>query len=153
MPKLFHAFHKLAEVGTLLSLFGMITAVTIQVFARFFLPSAPSWTEEVARMFFIYMVAFGAGLGIRSDDYVKLTLIQNWIGERIYQKVYLLMQLFIALFFGILFYFALDFVPIGAYERSPGLLLPMWLAFISMPVLMLSMVIFSIEKIILLTKL
>ena len=41
--------------------------VMIQIISRNFLPSAPSWTEELARYTFIYMVAFGSGVAILKD--------------------------------------------------------------------------------------
>mgnify|MGYP002090250448 CR=1 FL=1 len=41
---------------------GFCFCVLVQVISRNFLPNAPSWTEELARYSFIYMVAFGVGL-------------------------------------------------------------------------------------------
>ncbi|MFW6289654.1 MAG: TRAP transporter small permease subunit, partial [Mariniphaga sp.] len=34
----------------------MIAVVTLQVFTRYFMESSPHWTEEAARMLFIYAV-------------------------------------------------------------------------------------------------
>ena len=49
---------------------GFCFCVLVQVISRNFLPNAPSWTEELARYSFIYMVAFGVGLAA-----LKLSLI------------------------------------------------------------------------------
>jgi len=54
--------NKLLSLGTLLSTIGFIGSTVIQIFARFFLASAPSWTEEASRLFFIYAMSFAAGL-------------------------------------------------------------------------------------------
>ena len=39
--------------------------------------SAPAWTEEAARMCFLYVVAFGAGLAVREGAFVKVDVIQR----------------------------------------------------------------------------
>ena len=64
--------NKTTETALFLSIGGMAVTVCVQVFARFFLPSAPDWTEELARIFFIFSVGFGAGLAIRDHGYVNL---------------------------------------------------------------------------------
>ena len=37
--------------GTFLSTLGFVLAILLQIFARLFLATAPSWTEEAARVF------------------------------------------------------------------------------------------------------
>ena len=50
---------------------GFCFCVLVQVISRNFLPNAPSWTEELARYSFIYMVAFGVGLAALKHEFVK----------------------------------------------------------------------------------
>ena len=49
---------------------GFCFCVLVQVISRNFLPNAPSWTEELARYSFIYMVAFGVGLAALKHEFV-----------------------------------------------------------------------------------
>ena len=53
---------------------GFCLCVLVQVISRNFLPNAPSWTEELARYSFIYMVAFGVGLAALKHEFVNLVI-------------------------------------------------------------------------------
>jgi len=54
---------------------GFIVSVIVQVSSRTFLPKSPSWTEELARYFFIYMVAFGASVAVHTREFVGVDLL------------------------------------------------------------------------------
>jgi len=54
--------------GTFLSTLGFVAAILLQIFARLFLATAPSWTEEAARVFFVIAIGFSAGLALRTGD-------------------------------------------------------------------------------------
>ena len=144
--------HKLAEAGAFISLLCMILSVVIQVFARFFLPSAPNWTEEVARIFFIYMVAFGAGLGIRNDSFVKLDIIRTMIQPKNYMRLQRIICAMVTLFCGFLTYHGWQFTLLGWNERSPALLINMTVVFFSMALMMFSLSLFTLEQFIYLLK-
>lgn len=121
--------------GTLLSTYGLIASVLLQIFARFLLPSAPSWTEEASRLFFIYAVAFSAGIALKNQEYVHL----NWLFEKLPQRLQNYLLTIIASLTVILFlitaFYALQFVHMGHYERSPGMKIRMSFVFFSMFIL------------------
>ena len=123
------------EIGVIASLTGMILSVVIQVFTRFFMESAPSWTEEVARIFFIYAVVFGGGLAIRDYAYVHLDFFIEKFSKNRKKRILLIIQVIILLFGIILFYYAIQFVQIGFSETSPSLGLKMAYVFGSMVLL------------------
>jgi len=54
---------------------GFIVSVMIQVTSRTFLPKSPAWTEEIARYFFIYMVAFGASVAVHTKEFVGVDML------------------------------------------------------------------------------
>jgi TRAP-type C4-dicarboxylate transport system permease small subunit len=58
--------------------------VIIQILCRS-LPFLPitSWTEELARYCFIYAVALGAGLAVRTNSYVAVDILTNLIPQRL----------------------------------------------------------------------
>ena len=68
---------KILKIGTLVSTIGLIGTVSLQIFARFFLASDPSWTEEASRLFFIYAVSFASGIALKNNSYVGLDLFYN----------------------------------------------------------------------------
>ena len=54
-----------------------VYCVMVQIISRNFLPSAPSWTEELARYSFIYMVAFGCGVAVLKDEFVFVEFLKD----------------------------------------------------------------------------
>ena len=56
--------------------------VLVQIISRNFLPSAPSWTEELARYTFIYMVAFGCGVAVLKDEFVYVEFLKDALESR-----------------------------------------------------------------------
>jgi len=63
---------RLLGMGTILSTAGILMVVTIQAYCRLYLPSAPPWTEESARFFFLFSVAFAAPLALREKAFVRV---------------------------------------------------------------------------------
>ena len=57
---------------------GFCLCVLVQVISRNFLPNAPSWTEELARYSFIYMVAFGVGLAALKHEFVNVEFLGDF---------------------------------------------------------------------------
>ncbi|MEO0331248.1 MAG: TRAP transporter small permease subunit, partial [Bacteroidota bacterium] len=72
----------LLRLGTLLSTAGFIASTLIQICARFFMESAPSWTEEVARFFFVYAMSFAAGIALKDRYYVHLDVLYNRLNDK-----------------------------------------------------------------------
>lgn len=70
--------------NSILCVFGVIfyltfvVCVMIQVISRNFLPNAPSWTEEMARYSFIYMVAFGCGVAVHRREFVNVEFLHDF---------------------------------------------------------------------------
>ncbi len=123
---------KFLKYGTLISTYGLIASVLLQIFARFFLPKAPAWTEEAARLFFIYAMAFAAGLAIKSKEYVALDLIAERLSPKLKKGLGFLVQALTLLLFGVLAIYALKFVQLGVPESSPSMKISMSVAFFSM---------------------
>jgi TRAP-type C4-dicarboxylate transport system permease small subunit len=113
------------EVGTVIATFGIILTVTIQAFARLCLPVAPAWTEEGARMCFIFSVAFAAGLAVRDHAFVKVDTLLRVLPTRYARILRLVTHLAIMLLMITVSAFALDFIRVGRGQRSPCLQIPM----------------------------
>ncbi len=126
---------KVLEGGTLLSTLGFLGAVLLQIFARFFLEKAPPWTEEVSRLFFVYAMAFAAGLAVQKKEYVHLDLFYNRLSQKGKQVLDLSTGGLTLILFGTLAYFAIPFIQLGSLETSPSLKVQLNWAFLSMLVL------------------
>jgi TRAP-type C4-dicarboxylate transport system permease small subunit len=116
---------RLLRIGTLLSTTGILTVVTIQAFARLALPSAPAWTEEAARFFFLFSVAFAAPLALRDQAFVRVdtlalcvpTWLTRWLHVAIDVAIMgLMLTVTVA---------SISFMTLGMGQLSPCLRLPM----------------------------
>ncbi len=131
MKKVKFIMDKMLEAGALLSFLGMITVVSIQVFARFALPKAPSWTEEAARIFFIYTVSFAGGLAVKANAFVYVDTLINFFSPKIQTCLKILIHLVISLFMGIVAFQSIGYIKIGVIQSSPALRIPMSYVFTS----------------------
>lgn len=139
MKLVYHLF----KAGALLSLAAMIAAVTIQVFARFFLESAPHWTEEAARIFFIYSVGFGAGIGIKNGDFIRLDIIKNYLPGKANRGLNIFTDLVVIGFAVMLTFHSIKFVQLGMDELSPALQITMGFVFFSITLIGVSVILFT----------
>jgi TRAP-type transport system small permease protein len=144
--------HRIITTGAFFSLSAMIVVVTIQVFSRYFMESTPHWTEEAARIFFIYSVAFGTGIGIRNGDFIMLNLIGKYLSARHDWLLQLIILILTVAFSIILIFGSLKFVSLGMDEKSPALEITMGFVFLSMVIIGLAITIFTLEQIYQLTK-
>jgi TRAP-type transport system small permease protein len=137
---------KLFKTGALISLVAMIAVVAIQVFTRFLMDSTPHWTEEAARIFFIYSVAFGTGTGIKNGDFIRLDLIGKYLSAKNDRLLDLLIDAIVIVFSIILIVHSIKFVRLGMDELSPALEIPMGFVFLSIAVIGLSIAVFTFAK-------
>lgn len=125
----------LLKMGTLLSSFGFVVTVSIQIFARYFLENVPPWTEEASRILFIYAIAFASGLAYKGNYFVCLDLFQEKEQPHLKRVLDRLTPLATLLLFGIMGVYALYMLDMGRKELSPSLQIPMSLPFFSLLIL------------------
>lgn len=123
------------KYGILLSTYGLIGSVLLQIFARFFLPNTPPWTEEVARLCFIYATAFAAGLALKHRYYVHLDVFFNTLPDRFKRLLLIFIPACTLILFAILGIYALQFIAFGHREFSPSMPIRMSFVFFSMLVM------------------
>ena len=139
--------NKLLVVGTIVSTAGFIGATMIQIFARFFLASAPSWTEEASRLFFIYAISFAAGLALRDKYYVELDVLYRKFSKKTKYIIDLLIQLCTVLWFAIMALYSLQYIQLGRTETSPSMRIPMSFAFLSILIMSVTVVVYALVEI------
>ncbi len=136
------------KIGALICTFALLATVILQVYARFFMSSAPAWTEEASRIFFIYAISFAAGSAYKQNYYVSLDLISGRLGSEVERIIRNIAEGAVFLLFFIMMIFSIEFIRIGLTETSPSLGFNMSLAFGSMFFLSFSISFFSGMRII-----
>ena len=140
--------NKLLSLGTLFSTIGFVGSTVIQIFARFFLASAPSWTEEASRLFFIYAMSFAAGLALRDKYYVELDYFYQKFSKKIQFIIDMLIQLCTVLLFAIMGFYSLQYIQLGSTETSPSMGIPMSFAFVSILLMSATVVVYALVEIV-----
>ncbi|MFC1764676.1 TRAP transporter small permease [Planctomycetota bacterium] len=115
----------LLKLGTLLCTLGILLVVTIQAFARLYLPTAPAWTEEAARFFFLFSVAFAAPLALRDKAFVRVDTLTLCLPSWLTRWLPVAIDLAIMLLMLTVSLASISFIKLGVGQRSPCLLLPM----------------------------
>ena len=124
----------------LLCLAGFIISVLVQVISRTFLPKTPSWTEELARYMFIYMVAFGS---VHKKEFVAVDLVVDFLPATVRKVIELLISVLLMVFVVfVLLKSVLGFAIIEYRMVSTAMQIPMQYVYLSM-IIMFGLLILS----------
>lgn len=131
--------------GALLATLGIVTTVTIQIVARLFWASAPAWTEEAARFFFIFLVAFAAGPALRDGVFVRVDLLARLLPTRGAALLEGGVHLLVAALMALVAFFSVGFIKLGLDQRSPGLQIPMAIVYSALSLLASGTALFALS--------
>ena len=114
---------KVLEQLMMVLVVAMMLALFWQVFTRFVIKVPSTWTEEIARYTFIYMVMIGAALGVKHSAHFGVTMLSDKLHGRardIYQRF--VINGIILVCAGFLFYYGFEFTRLYGLNRvSPTL--------------------------------
>lgn len=65
----------------IVTLFSMSIIIAVQVFFRYVLLNSISWSEEIARYLFIYMVYFGIAYAVRTNRHIRVEVVLNLLPQ------------------------------------------------------------------------
>jgi TRAP-type C4-dicarboxylate transport system permease small subunit len=136
----------LLKIGTLISTAGFIGSMLIQVYARFFMSSAPSWTEEASRFFFLYAMGFASGLAFKDSYYVHLDVFYDKMKDSHKRLLDISIPIAVIVLFLILGIYAIEYVILGIPEGSPSLGMSMSIAFTSIVIMSFSISFFAFHE-------
>lgn len=135
MDSLINKYNKFMSYLGLICLGGFIISVLIQVISRTFLPKTPSWTEELARYLFIYMVAFGASVAVHKKEFVAVDLIIDFLPKIIRKLIELVINIVLLFVTFVLLKSVLGFAILEYRMVSTAMQVPMQYIYFSMIIL------------------
>ena len=86
------------KVTIVLSMVGIVIFVNLAVFYRYVLADPLTWTTEISAYLLVYTVLFGASIGLRHNQFVKVEVLANLLPKRLKTSIILLSQVLIGLF-------------------------------------------------------
>ena len=129
---------RVLKYGALVSTWGLVVTVLVQIICRFTPLATPSWTEEASRIFFIYAMSFAAGLAMKNDFYVHLDMFYNRFPQKFQEFLVKTIPIITFLLFAIMAVYSIKFVILGVPEKSPSMGFNMGVAFFSMFIMAIS---------------
>lgn len=125
-------------IGTLMVILisAMLVIGGAQVFCRYILDSSLSWSEELMRFLYVWIVMIGINLGIRHKSIAAITSLSDMIGKRsllaarIMAVVSFAVQLFACV---VLCLFGVQFA-LANKQMSPALRIPMSVIYWAIPI-------------------
>ncbi len=138
--------YSFCRIGVGISFLVLILTVLTQVLGRTF-SSSPVWTEELTRFALLYMVAFGAGLSLRSGDLVNVDVVCESLPGRWPWRLRLISAGLTAVLCGFLILPAWKYVSIGVMQTSPAMLLRMDFVHFTVFGLLVTLLLFAIFRI------
>lgn len=136
------------KVLMILSFVCLIAVVSLQVFARFLLPQAPAWTEEIARFCMIYLVSLGSGYAAQANLFMNVDFLEHIIPRSIYKYMLYINKFLCILLMAVFAFYSVEMIKIGVYQYAASIRLPMIYIFISMFILPISVLFTYIGEIV-----
>lgn len=124
------------EIILVTLLTGMSLIIGLQVFMRYVMKSSLSWSEELARYMFIWMVYIGISYGIKKGRHIKIDAAVNIFPRKIQKYIFILSDIIFLLFAIIVIYqsnnVAMLIFRLG--QSSPGTGISMGYVYMAIPV-------------------
>jgi TRAP-type C4-dicarboxylate transport system permease small subunit len=143
------------EEYILIALFSFVTPLLLlQIIMRYVFKNSLSWSEELARYIFLWMIWIGSSYGVKKSRHIRIEIIKNKVSE---QANYILEIVVIIISMGFCAFLVVKGSELVARifslkQISPALRLPMGYPYLSVPVGASLMIIRYIEKIIEITN-
>jgi len=111
--------------GLLALLLGVLTVcVFLQVLVRFVFKYPLPWTEEVARLSFVYCVFVGATLAVRDNDHISVDVVLEALPRAVARGVRLAGRGLVAIFLVFMTWQGVAFVQATGVQMTPVLQIP-----------------------------
>jgi len=112
----------------------MVTIISYQVFGRYVLGKAPSWTEELTRFLLIWMTMLGSAASLRHGGHITVTFLVEMLNP-LWQAVFLIARdVFLVAVSGLFMVFGTKFAMLNGAQESAALEIPMMIPYAALPV-------------------
>lgn len=120
----------------ILLMFMMAVIVTIAVFFRYVFNIPLFWAGEVSIFLLIYITFIGGSLGLKYKKQASVSIVIDNLPEKYKKVVALASHVLILIFMTILLISSIKWIssPNVLLQKSPAILLPMWIPYSILPI-------------------
>jgi TRAP-type C4-dicarboxylate transport system permease small subunit len=112
----------------------MVCAVSLQILTRYVFFYSLSWTEELSRYMFAWLIFLGASIGVGEVIEIRIDFVESVLksnGRRVLNIFQDLVSLGVSIVFIVS---SLQIIKLGAYQLSPALQIKMSYVYICIPI-------------------
>ena len=124
------------EIALVILMACMSVIIGVQVFMRYVMKSSLSWSEEIARYMFIWLIYIGISYGVRKDRHINVDAVRRILPKKVNAVVSIIADL-IFLVFSIVVVMAGMKVTTKIFasgQRTPALQIPMGYIYMAVPI-------------------
>ena len=136
MKKLTNFYNKFEEIFLVILLVFMVVLIFVQVVMRYVFNSSLSWSEELARILFIWVSWVGISLGQKKGEHIKITMVTDKLKGGAKKAVLLLADVCTIVILAVLCIKGTEVVSqiMGLGAAMPATGCPKWLVYAAVPV-------------------
>lgn len=124
----------------------MTAIIVIQVFYRYIIGTSLSWSEEIARYIFIWIIMLGASIGVKESFHVAVTIIVQKLSEKARCTVDTILNLLLGIVGLIMTFYGYSLARTVAIQLSPAVRISMFWVYLSVPVSGVLIIIHALGK-------
>jgi TRAP-type transport system small permease protein len=111
----------------------MTVMIFMQVVYRYVLADSLSWSEELARYMFIWSVAMGSALALKTRSHIGVELVVERLPKSLAYPAKIIASFVNLMFFALLIWYGFDMVIETMDQESAALSLPMGYVYLAVP--------------------
>lgn len=141
---------KATEVVIVFLFVVLVSAVFLQVVARYAFNSPPSWTEELARYCQVWIILLTSSICIRKGSHLAVDYLSHKFSPLMSRFLQILISCLVAVYVAVVTVFGWRLMLVGHYQASPAMQINMSYIYVIFPLgglLMFIEAVLSIYKI------
>jgi TRAP-type transport system small permease protein len=127
------AVERAIDVLIAIALAVMVVTMVHQVFGRYVLGRAPSWSEELARFLMVWLTMLGSAAVLRSGSHIAVTVLTDALPPPLLRAALALRDAIVVAVCGVLVWWGVDFARLNGAQESAALEIPMTIPYAALP--------------------
>lgn len=112
----------------------MAAAMFYQVFGRYVLSHAPSWSEELARYLMVWLTMLGSAAVLRSGGHITVTTLTDALPPAVQRAVLAVRDAALVCACGVLAWWGTRYAALNGAQESAAMEIPMSIPYAALPV-------------------
>lgn len=113
---------------------AMAAAMFYQVFGRYVLSHAPSWSEELARYLMVWLTMLGSAAVLRAGGHITVTTLTDALPPAVQRAVLAVRDAALVSACGVLAWWGTGYAAINGAQESAAMEIPMRIPYAALPV-------------------